>query len=535
MADYMNIAVIGSGYWGNNLVRVFWELNALHTVCDVDQQKLGILQKKYSGIQTTTSLNDVLEDETIEAFVIATPAATHYQMVKQGLKAGKHIFVEKPLALTVTEGSELVKVSKENQRILMVGHILQYHNALIKLKELIDNGELGKVQYLYSNRLNIGKIRAEENILWSFAPHDISAVLMLLEEFPESVCATGGSYLQKGIVDVTLTTMDFPSGVKAHIFVSWLHPFKEQKLVLVGDTKMAVFNDVSEEKLLLYPHKIEWMQRTPVARKADAEIVNISMEEPLKVECKHFLECIIKGRVPKTDGLEGLRVLEILQKSQDSLNNGGYKIELTGGQRPDKKGNQRRTDGMDYMVHESSYIDDEVEIGERTKIWHFCNVLKGSRIGKNCSIGQNVFIGANVRIGNGCKIQNNVSVFEGVTLEDEVFCGPSMVFTNVFNPRSAIPRMEEIRPTLVKKGATIGANATIVCGHTIGEYAFIGAGTVVTKDLPDYALVVGNPASIIGWICQCGEKLNWDGQGVGTCRRCEKIYEKIDESCIRKR
>ena len=169
--------------------------------------------------------------------------------------------MEKPLSLTVDEGKELIELAEQNQLILMVGHILHYHRAVIKLKELIDKGELGKIRYLYSNRLNIGKIRAEENILWSFAPHDISVILMLLGEMPETVYATGGSYLQHQIPDTTLTTLDFPSGVKAHIFVSWLHPFKEQKLVVVGDKKMAVFDDVSQEKLLLYPHKIEWLQQ----------------------------------------------------------------------------------------------------------------------------------------------------------------------------------------------------------------------------------------------------------------------------------
>ena len=163
---------------------------------------------------------------------------------------------------------------------------------------------------------------------------------------------------------------------------------------------------------------------------------------------------------------------------------------------------------MEYFIHESSYIDDGVSIGSGTQIWHFCHIISGSRIGEKCKIGQNVVIGPDVFIGNGCKIQNNVSIYKGVTLEDNVFCGPSMVFTNVFNPRAHIQRMDETRPTLVKKGATLGANCTIVCGHTIGFYAFVAAGTVVSKDIPDYALVAGNPSRQIGWVCQCGEKIS---------------------------
>jgi UDP-2-acetamido-3-amino-2,3-dideoxy-glucuronate N-acetyltransferase len=400
---------------------------------------------------------------------------------------------------------------------------------VIKLKELVDEGELGKIRYLYSNRLNIGKIRAEENILWSFAPHDISVILMLLGEMPETVYATGGSYLQHQIPDTTLTTLDFPSGVKAHIFVSWLHPFKEQKLVVVGEKKMAVFNDVSQEKLLLYPHKIEWLQRVPVAAKAEAELVQVDMEEPLKAECQHFLECVAERVTPKTDGREGLRVLQVLQASQESLNQDGCKIRLE----PATNSNSLSpgSSAKSYFVHESSYIDENVEIGFGTKIWHFSHVLSGSSIGENCNIGQNVVIGPDVAIGNGCKVQNNVSIYKGVTLENEVFCGPSMVFTNVYNPRSGIRRMEEIRPTLVKKGASIGANATVLCGITIGCYSFIGAGAVVLKDVPDYALVVGNPGKQKGWMCECGVQISFETEET-ACEECGLRYGRVDQDSI---
>lgn len=500
------VAVIGSGYWGKNLVRVFSELDALHTVCDSDEKKLEFFQNKYPGIKTVCSFEQVLGNENIKAVVIATPAIHHYQMVKEALSSNKDVFVEKPLSLKVKEGDELVNLAKERNKVLMVGHILQYHPAVIKLKELIHQGDLGKIQYIYSNRLNIGKIRSEENILWSFAPHDISVILMLLNESPESIYATGGNYLQHQIADVTLTTMNFSSEVKAHIFVSWLHPFKEQKLVVVGDKKMAVFDDVNQDKLLLYSHKIEWINRIPTASKAEAERIPIKSEEPLKAECKHFLDCIKKRLTPRTDGKEGLRVLEILEASQKSLNQNGATIRLT----PNSKSKDMKQSNIGYFVHESSCIDDNVVIGNGTKIWHFSHILKNTKIGNNCNIGQNVVIGPNVTVGSGCKIQNNVSVYEGVTLEDEVFCGPSMVFTNIINPRSHIPRMKELKTTLVKKGTTIGANATIVCGYTIGRYAFIGAGAVVTKDIPDYALVTGNPGIISGWMCECGIKLTFN-------------------------
>lgn len=213
--------------------------------------------------------------------VVATPAVTHYEIVKQSLLAGKDVFVEKPLAITVKQGEELVKLAEKGNRILMVGHILQYHPAIIKLKELISSGELGKIQYIYSNRLNIGKLRTEENILWSFAPHDISAILMLLEEEPIKVTASGGNYLSNDIYDITVTILEFKNGIKGHIFVSWLHPYKEQKLIVVGSKAMAVFDDVSNEKLFLYPHKIMWKDgKIPVAQKADSQIIPFDKKNP---------------------------------------------------------------------------------------------------------------------------------------------------------------------------------------------------------------------------------------------------------------
>jgi UDP-2-acetamido-3-amino-2,3-dideoxy-glucuronate N-acetyltransferase len=303
-------------------------------------------------------------------------------------------------------------------------------------------------------------------------------------------------------------------------------------LVVVGDKKMAVFDDLTEEKLFLFPHHIEWLNRIPVASKAKQEGVPITMEEPLKAECKHFIECVSETRPPKTDGREGLRVLQVLQASQKSLNEQGRKIRLGHASVPSETVliDKERAEG--YFVHESAYVDDQVEIGAGSKIWHFSHILSGSRIGKNCNIGQNVVIGPDVAIGDGCKIQNNVSVYKGVTLEDEVFCGPSMVFTNVYNPRSALKRMHELRPTLVKKGATIGANATILCGITIGRHAFIGTGAVVLKDVPDYALVVGNPANRKGWMCACGIQLDFKGDRA-VCMACKRRYTKQGPEKIR--
>lgn len=534
------VAVVGAGYWGKNLVRNFYELGNLAAICDGNELLKPAFEEKYPGVGFEPNYDRMLKNDAIDAVVLATPAVTHYHMAKQALTAGKHVYVEKPLALEVRDAEELIALADQKSLVLMVGHILQYHSAVIKLKELIDSGALGKIQYLYSNRLNIGKIRTEENILWSFAPHDISVILLLLNETPDWLFSSGGNYLQEKIADSTLTVLNFPTGVKAHIFVSWLHPFKEQKLVVVGDKKMAVFDDTIDEKLRLYAHTVEWQNRVPIAAKADAEIVPIEKSEPLKNECRHFVTCITEGKKPRTDGREGLRVLKILNASQQSLDQAGAKIELgkeaskPASQTPPNQiaSNQIATKKSDNVfVHESSYVDDGCTIGDGTRIWHFSHVMKGSTIGKNCRIGQNVVIGPNAAVGDGCKIQNNVSIYEGVTLGDFVFCGPSMVFTNVFNPRAEIPRMEELRTTIVKKGATFGANCTIVCGHSVGAYAFVGAGAVVTGEVPDFALMAGNPATIKGWMCQCGVRLNFVGQAA-HCDICGTAYEKISDKEI---
>lgn len=523
------VVVVGSGYWGQNLVRNYYQMNALLAICDSNRERLVELGKKYPEAALISDYREVLEDDKIRAVVIATPAETHFNLVKQALLAGKDVYVEKPLCLSVDEGTELVDLARREGRILMVGHLLWYHPALRKLKELIDEGELGQIRYIYSHRLNFGKIRREENILWSFAPHDISVILGLLGEMPDSVQAQGGNYLHSQIADVTMSTMSFPSGVKAHIFVSWLHPFKEQKLVVVGDKKMAVFNDVEKtDKLLLYPHSIDWKNNLPIANKADSQSVIYDEVEPLRAECLHFLECIQTRTQPLTDGREGLRVLKVLNQCQDALNNSATPVVVPTVEAVPTPANAAASENLKYKAHPSAFIDEGAEIGAGTAIWHVSHILKNTRIGENCKIGQNVVIGPNVEVGNGVKIQNNVSVYDGVTLEDNVFCGPSMVFTNVHNPRSEVSRMDELRKTLVKQGATLGANCTIVCGNTVGKYAFVGAGAVVSKDVPDYALVVGNPARVKGWICECGVKLDFgrDERGEAACGSCGKTYDK---------
>jgi UDP-2-acetamido-3-amino-2,3-dideoxy-glucuronate N-acetyltransferase len=511
------VVVVGAGYWGKNLVRIFHSLGVLGMVCDVNEETLSDICKEYR-VATTTDYEAALDDPNLAGVVIAAPAGEHYALSKLALEAGKHVFVEKPLALHYTDGENLVEIAKRKNLVLMVGHILEYHPAITELNRLVQQGHLGKIQYIHSSRLNLGKLRTEENILWSFAPHDIAVILRLLDESPVRATAQGGSYLNPPIVDTTLSTLDFPSGVKAHIFVSWLHPFKEQKLCVIGSQKMAVFDDLEpEKKLIVYAHRINWLERKPVAQRDGGQVIVLPKEEPLKRECQHFLDCIRAGSQPHTGGESGLRVLQVLDACERSLNECGTPVSV--GQ-----------NAPHFFAHPTAVIDKPCEIGEDTKIWHFSHIMAGAKLGRGCNLGQNVVVSPDVRIGNNVKIQNNVSVYTGVELEDDVFCGPSMVFTNVINPRSHVVRKHEYRKTLVHRGASLGANCTIVCGTTVGNYAFVAAGSVVTRDVPDYALVMGIPARVVGWVCWCGNRLN-DSQTEMRCVLCGRHYLLVDGRC----
>jgi len=494
-APHPRIAVIGCGYWGRNLVRNMAALSALGAIHDVDA---GVAERMAADYHVPArSWRDILGDSALPGVVIAAPAAQHFALAREALAAGKDVFVEKPLSLRAAHAEELCAIAAQSGRILMVGHVLHYHPAFLKLKDLVDTGALGRLQYLYSNRLNLGKFRREEDILWSFAPHDISMILSLVGGEPDSVTAIGANYLHQEIADVTTTHLGFANGARAHIFVSWLHPYKEQKLVLVGDAGMAVFDDgeIWSRKLLLYRHRIEWRGGMPEPAKAEGVGIALDEAEPLRAECAHFLDCIVRRVQPRTDGQEGLRVLRVLERARDALAQA-------------RSGAPARPE--DVMIHESAYVDQPSEIGAGTKIWHFSHVLPRVKIGRDCSIGQNVMIGPDVTIGDGCKIQNNVSLYKGVELESGVFCGPSCVFTNVMNPRAEIERKSEFRKTPVRRGATIGANATIVCGRTLGAYCFIAAGAVVTRDVPAHALMMGSPARRVGWMSRAGARLGAD-------------------------
>jgi predicted dehydrogenase len=326
--DPPQVAVVGCGYWGKNLVRNFNQLGALAMVCEAMPSGRAAAEALAPQTPIVDDIQPALDGDA-PGIVIATPAETHYSLAQRAMKAGKDVFVEKPLALTPEQGAHLVRLAEERGRILMVGHVLEYHPAIARLRELIQADELGKIQYIYSNRLSLGKVRREENILWSFAPHDVAIILRLMGAMPLQVVACGGSYVQPNIADVTVTNLLFDNGVRGHIHVSWLHPFKEQRLVVIGSRKMASFDDVSKQ-LVLYDQRVEVDKGQPIPVKGEGEHVAFPADEPLRLECQAFLDAIATRQAPLTDGPSGLRVLEVLGAAQRSLMLNGEPVTIRG-------------------------------------------------------------------------------------------------------------------------------------------------------------------------------------------------------------
>ena len=515
-----HICVVGAGRWGRNHIKTLHELGCLAGIVEANVDVRAEFQVKYPEAKTFATVREAIKED-FDGFTVATPAETHFKIAEFIITHKKHVLVEKPLTLKASEARRLKELAEENGVNLMVGHLLLFHPAIRKIKELIKKGKIGKLEYIYSNRLNLGTVRTEENILWSFAPHDISVFQYFIGSLPVEVISRGGIFLQPHNHDSSMTILTYPDNIVGHIFVSWLHPFKEHRMVVIGSKGMFSYEDSSDNKnILFYEKGIDWIQGEPIKRDGPTEVIPYEKKMPLTEELKYFAAHTKGEPIGIADSKNGVEVLEILEKASESLLAGGSQRAEDRGQKSEV-GSQR----SDFFAHHSVEIDEKVTIGQGTKIWHFSHILSGCRIGQNCNIGQNVVIGPDVTIGKQCKIQNNVSVYKGVTLEDGVFCGPSMVFTNIYNPRAEIRKMDQVRQTLVKKGATIGANATIVCGTILGRYSFIGAGAVITKEVPDHALVAGNPGKQIGWVCECGERLTDEL----ICLTCGKSYQENEK------
>ena len=332
----VTLGQVGLGYWGPNLLRNFNGLAQarVKACCDLDEAALRRVGGQYPGMTITTDYGELLSDPEIEAVIVTAPTPAHYELAKAALLTGRHVFVEKPIVLAVSEAEDLAALAEARGRVLMVGHLLMYHPAVARLKQMVDGGELGEVYYLYASRLNLGQVRRSENAMWSLAPHDISVALHLLGEEPEAVAAQGLTYLQPGIPDTVFLTLRFASGRAAHIHVSWLDPHKVRRITVVGSQKMAVFDDVdSTEKLRIYDKGVQRPAYDSYGdslslRFGDISIPRVDMREPLRLECQHFIDCIVNGQTPLSDGRNGLQVLRVLDAGQRSLERGGEPVAL---------------------------------------------------------------------------------------------------------------------------------------------------------------------------------------------------------------
>lgn len=346
MPKKVSIGFIGCGYWGPNLVRNMQQLPnvQIQAICDIDEEKLKSLKNNYTNVKLLTRYTDLLEDSHIDAIIIATPANTHYKLTKDCLLANKHVLVEKPLALSSYECRELIGLSEKQKKVLMVGHTFEYNAAVNKVKEYIDSGELGKIYYIYSQRLNLGRVRHDINAMWNFSPHDISIILYWLGKDPFRVSARGFKYLQRNIDDVAFMILEFPEEIRAHIHISWLDPNKIRMMTVVGSKKMVVYDDVSTtSKIKLYDKgfvrngevgsfdefdsfgKFQLIQRA-----GNLIIPKFDFVEPLYIECNHFVDCIKNSKKPLTDGLDGLRVVKVLEAAQKSMDREGVAVEIEG-------------------------------------------------------------------------------------------------------------------------------------------------------------------------------------------------------------
>ncbi|MGH9992255.1 MAG: Gfo/Idh/MocA family protein [Nitrososphaera sp.] len=335
--ESVNVGVVGVGGWGKNLARNYSQIPEaqLRYLCDLDEAKLKAVRSQFQAELTTTRFDDLIEDPELQAIVIATTGPTHYELCKKALLAGKDVYVEKPFVLSVADAEEIVSLADDRQRILMVGHLLEYHPVVQKLKEMIDSGELGKIRYIYSQRLNLGTVRMDENALWNFAPHDISVILYLLGLSPTDVSARGQSYLREGIEDVVFLTLNFGGKAMGHVHVSWLDPHKTRRITIVGSQRMAVFDDLdANEKLKIYDKGAQVnMDYDTFAeyvglRFGDITVPYIRVGEPLRVECEHFLDCVRERKTPLSDGQDGLRVVKVLEAANRSLAVNGSPVSI---------------------------------------------------------------------------------------------------------------------------------------------------------------------------------------------------------------
>lgn len=514
------LIVVGAGRWGLNHIATAHQLGALVAVVDPDPMALHQAKARIgseSGVGLYTELSQALQAHGEAAAIVATPPGTHFAIAREVIEAKRHVLVEKPLCVSLHHAQELVRMARETGIVLMVDHLLQYSLQHRRLLQLVRTGFVGEVTRVRMSRMNFGTVRTEENVLWSFTPHDVSILLSICgDQTPATVACVGQKVVSCGIDDYVDISVRFADGVQAQIEASWMHPLKERRLIVYGTKGSLILNEAMPDTNAPKLHGFKWSAK----RKADGSGVVIEKQEedlisslsdlhemkdnvgegmektPLQATLEHFIECQTERKTPQTDGEEGVRVLKVLVAATESLNKDGAAVALsTGSQCPE------------VFVHSTAVVDSGAILGPGTKVWHFSHIMPGAKLGPACNIGQNVYIGGKATLGRNVKVQNNVSIYDAVNIDDDVFLGPSCVLTNVKTPRSHVIRKDAYVPTTIGKGVTVGANATIVCGVRLGSFCFIGAGAVVTKDVPSHALVYGNPATVHAWVSKTGAKL----------------------------
>lgn len=551
----VKVIVVGCGKWGRNLNKTLFSLSRLAAIVDESSEAIASFKSEFrysNSIPAYTSFQTALERHPKSAVAIATPPATHFNLASHAIHANRSVFVEKPMCTSYREAQTLVEMAKNRGVILMTDHLLQYSLRHRELIHLVHTGMVGTVNRVRMTRANFGTVRTGENVLWSFSPHDLSILLALVpyQNIENATVACRGQAVVSSSVEDYVDLSISLGKVQAQIEVSWLHPLKERRVVVYGTEGAVVLNETGSHPRLAKLQAFKWTaKRTAdgsavVARKTDNDVENhlylhdsesecafSDDTEPLKAALEHFIHCVSTKTPPRTDGSEALRVLALLETATESLQRDGKTVKVGDHCKGIKSQVEDTIDSSSTksLIHPSAVIDKGAVIGSNTRIWHFCHVMGGAVIGQGCSLGQNVFVGDNVVLGNDVKVQNNVSLYDAVTIADNVFLGPSCVFTNVKNPRAFISRKHAFSKTKIDYGATIGANATIVCGVTLGKFCFIGAGAVVTKDVPPYALFHGNPATLQGWVSTTGIRLrtkmtNRDGSVLMTCPETHQNY-----------
>ena len=495
------VGVVGAGYWGKNHVKTFFELGVLHTICETDEKIRESMRKLYPSVQISANFSEVISNPQIKAVVIVVPAPFHYDLTKQALEANRHVLVEKPLTLSVEQSKELRDLARQRNLILVSGHLMLFHPAFVKMKELIRDGAIGQVSHVHVKRMGLGIFR-EEDVIWSLGVHDISMLLNLFG-IPSTVSAVGNNITltRPHVHDYACALLSWREGdVIAKVETSWISNQKEQCFTVVGTRATIVFDDCKDwhEKLVLYGPFSDAASVVPRAVPSTSlgrRNISVDRTLPLTGLCDAFSKAVSAGtRILINDASESIDVAAVVLAALKSISTNGSNQKVA-------------SNSLSFFAHPSALVDDETVVGAGTKIWHFSHVMSNCKIGTNCSLGQNVVVHPGSSLGNNCKVQNNVSIYGGVSCGDHVFLGPSMVFTNVKTPRSQFEAHGKWVITRLNDGVSVGANATIVCGTTLGNNCFVGAGAVVCKNVKPFAVVVGNPAKQIGWMGLKGEKI----------------------------